>query len=390
MAVQSLDHRILFVTHKYPPSTGGMQKQSFELIEHAKKKMNASSIIYRSNYPKIFFLLSVTVKSFWKVLSNKSIRVVHANDGLMALFLTPLLLIRSVKLCATVHGLDVVFNFSPYRWWIKRYFSKFSFLVAVSEATLEECVKMGISRQKIHFIPNAVELPDNIEKDAKFKRWIEENYQVSLENKLIIASVGRPVPRKGFGWFAENILPYVPNSVYLVVGTAMESSGIILILQKLLPRSIFEKLCKMLGVPLDAMALIEIAEKRNQLVLLNKISKEKLCQTYLHTDIFVMPNLRVKGDFEGFGLVALEAGTFGAICLAANVDGIPSAVKDGVNGFLLESGEPDVWINKINELANRDKLNEAKKRFEAYYKADQVTWDEIGERYLNLFKTQFS
>ncbi|MDE0472609.1 MAG: glycosyltransferase family 4 protein, partial [Ekhidna sp.] len=378
MAAPSLDRQILFVTHKYPPSIGGMQTQSFELIKYAKRKMTVSSIIYRSNYPKILFLLSVTFKSFWKVLGDSRISLVHANDGLMALFLTPLLLVRRVKLCATVHGLDVVFNFSPYRWWVKRYLSKFAFLVAVSEATLEECVKIGIPKHKIHFIPNAVELPDKVGKDAEFKNWIEETYQVSLENKLIIASVGRPVPRKGFGWFAKNVLPHIPNSVYLVVGTAMESRGVILFLQKILPSFIFEQLCKMLGVPLDAIVLIEIAGQGNRLVLLNKISKEELFQTYLHTDIFVMPNLCVKGDFEGFGLVALEAGAFGAICLAANVDGIPSAVKDGVNGFLLESGKPNVWINKINELADQDKHNAAKRKFEAYYNTDQMTWDETG------------
>ncbi|MBC6409854.1 MAG: glycosyltransferase family 4 protein [Ekhidna sp.] len=384
MSNSSLDKRLLFVTHKYPPSTGGMQKQSFELIEYAKKNIKTSSIIYRSNYPKIFFLLSVTFRSFFKVLVDRSIKLVHANDGLMALFLTPLLLIKRVRLCATVHGLDVVFDFSPYRWWVRRCLSKFSFLISVSEATCEECVKIGIPGHKIHFIPNAVELPDTIKKDAEFRNWIEEKYEVSLGNKLIISSVGRPVPRKGFGWFAKNVLPSIPHSIYLIAGTEMESSGVMLTLRRILPRSIFEKLCKMLGVPLDTIALTEIAKKGNQLVLLGKISKEKLLQTYLHTDLFVMPNLHVKGDFEGFGLVALEAGVSGAVCLAADVDGIPSAIKDGVNGFLLESGKPDVWIDKIAKLSEKDEISKAKKKF----KADQITWDEIGERYLCLFEAQ--
>jgi len=388
MVSQFLDSQVLFVTHKYPPSTGGMQKQSFELIEYFRKKIAVSSIIYRSSYPRIFFFLTVTVRSFFKVLGDRRIRLVHANDGLMALFLTPLLLSGRVKLCATVHGLDVVFNFSPYRWWVKRFLSKFSFLIAVSEATLEECVKIGIPRHKIHFIPNAVELPNMTEKDAEFRNWLEENYGVSLGNRLIISSVGRPIPRKGFGWFAKNVLPRIPNSIYLVVGTEMKSSGVILTLKRILPRPIFEKLCKMLGVPLDTVVLTEIAKRGDKLALLSKISKEKLLQIYLHTDLFVMPNLHVEGDFEGFGLVALEAGVLGTVCLVADVDGIPSAIKDGVNGFLLESGKPDIWINKIGELSDNDGISEAKKKFKSHYQADQITWNEVGERYLNLFKAQ--
>ena len=168
----------------------------------------------------------------------------------------------------------------------------------------------------------------------------------------------------------------------------MKSSGVILTLKRILPRPIFEKLCKMLGVPLDTVVLTEIAKRGDKLALLSKISKEKLLQIYLHTDLFVMPNLHVEGDFEGFGLVALEAGVLGTVCLVADVDGIPSAIKDGVNGFLLESGKPDIWINKIGELSDNDGISEAKKKFKSHYQADQITWNEVGERYLNLFKAQ--
>lgn len=381
----SLNNKILFVTHKYPPSTGGMQKQSFELIEFVKKQTEVQEIIYRSNYPKFFFLLTVTLRVFYKVLSNRRIQLIHANDGLMALFLTPLLMIKRLKICATVHGLDVVFNFSLYQWWVKNYLPKFSFLISVSEATLEECVKIGVPRKKVHYIPNAVELPERMERDPSFPKWLQDTYQIELNDKLVISSVGRPVPRKGFGWFAKNVLPEIPNAIYLVVGTEMESRGMILLLRKLLPSAVFEKLCKMLGVPLDTIALTEISKNGDQLVLLGKISQEKLFQTYLHTDIFVMPNLHVKGDFEGFGLVALEAGVFGAICLASNVDGIPSAIEDGKNGFLLESESPNTWIKKISELRKPQGLSGARSDFKNYYESHQITWDEVGERYLTLF-----
>ncbi len=364
-----------------------MQKQSFELVEYAKKKTSISTIIYKSNYAKIFFMLTVTARVLFKVWKNKDIKLVHANDGLIALFLTPLLSIKRIKTCATIHGLDVVFNVAAYQWWVRKYLSKFNFLIAVSEATLEECVKAGIPREKMHYIPNAVELPKIIKKDPAFKPWLEKKYRTNLDGKLILSSVGRPVPRKGFSWFSRNVLPHIPDAIYMVVGTKIESSGVIFLLQRLLPRALFEKLCKMLGVPLDNLWLSEQAKKNSdQIVLLGKVSYQRLLQTYLHTDLFVMPNLHIKGDFEGFGLVALEAGVFGAVCLASNVDGIPSAIQDGVNGFLIESGNSAKWIEKIRQLSQQDEIEMAKKKFRNYYQADQITWEEIGKRYLELFE----
>ena len=101
-----------------------------------------------------------------------------------------------------------------------------------------------------------------------------------------------------------------------------------------------------------------------------------------------MPNLHVKGDFEGFGLVALEAGVFGAICLASNVDGIPSAIKDEENGYLLESGNPTAWIDRISDLRRDDGLSDARTQFKKYYQSRQVTWEEVGAQYLKLFESK--
>ncbi len=376
----------LFVTHKYPPSTGGMQKQSYELITQVAAERPVHKIIFKSNYPKIFFFLSVTLRAYFKVLLNREIKLVHANDGLMALFLTPLLLYkRRIKLCATIHGLDVVFNYSPYQWWVSKYLSQFSFLIAVSEATKEECIKAGIPSHKVYFIPNAVELPEKIDKDPTYKEWLIKEHRVNIDDHFIICSVGRPVPRKGFGWFASQVLPNLDNTIYLVVGTEMENSWVIHLLRKVFSQSLFEKACKMLGVPLDNVHLTELANKNDDIKLMGKISWNNLLQTYLHADLFVMPNLHVKGDFEGFGLVALEAASLGAVCLAANVDGIPSSVKSGENGVLLESANAVAWIKKIKEFQDQDLLTEHRKRFSAYFDGKQMTWRGMSDAYIKLF-----
>ena len=37
---------VLFITHKYPPSIGGMQKQSYELIQGVSKNYKVNVIAY--------------------------------------------------------------------------------------------------------------------------------------------------------------------------------------------------------------------------------------------------------------------------------------------------------------------------------------------------------
>ena len=56
------------------------------------------------------------------------------------------------------------------------------------------------------------------------------------------------------------------------------------------------------------------------------------------------------GEFEGFGLVAVEAAAAGGVVLASNTGGLRSAVKGGVTGFLVNPGEAEAWAAKIVEV----------------------------------------
>ncbi len=45
--------------------------------------------------------------------------------------------------------------------------------------------------------------------------------------------------------------------------------------------------------------------------MLGRVSEEALGSLYRGADLFVMPNVPVPGDIEGFGVVMLEAGLCG-------------------------------------------------------------------------------
>jgi glycosyltransferase involved in cell wall biosynthesis len=78
------------------------------------------------------------------------------------------------------------------------------------------------------------------------------------------------------------------------------------------------------------------------------------------SDIFVMPNVRVAGDVEGFGLVAIEAANAGLLVVASRLEGIVDAVIDGTTGYLCESLNADAWTGRLTDLlADPERAREA-------------------------------
>lgn len=77
--------------------------------------------------------------------------------------------------------------------------------------------------------------------------------------------------------------------------------------------------------------------------LLGYLPESQLKTVYAAADVFVMPNLPVSGDVEGFGLVALEAATYALPVVAAALEGIQDAVVPERTGYLLSAGDAERW-----------------------------------------------
>ena len=56
-------------------------------------------------------------------------------------------------------------------------------------------------------------------------------------------------------------------------------------------------------------------------------------------DVFVMPNRSDGVDFEGFGMVFLEAAAAGKPTIGGRSGGVPEAVEDGVTGLLVDGAD---------------------------------------------------
>ena len=351
--------KIVFITRKYPPSIGGMEKLSYEVTTRISKT-NKSEIIALKK-PQIFlpfFVFYALIKIFFE----KEKCIIHMGDGL----LSPLgLIIKKVKgfpIVLTLHGLDVTFPNFFYQKIMPFFMKKYDKIICISNKVIEECEKRGIPKNKCVFIPIGVEKKEKIECN---KSILKEKIGVDLERNEILLSVGRLVKRKGFHWFLSEVFPTIlkkhNNLVYLIVGKG--------IMEKEIKKVIKEK---------------KLGEN---VFLLSEVENKFLEEIFACSDIFVMPNIRVEGDIEGFGIVAIEAASYGLSIVASNIEGIKNAIQNGKNGIFVEERNSEEYqkiiIDLLENKEKREKLgNDAKN-----YTKQNLSWGKIIKRYLDVYKS---
>jgi glycosyltransferase involved in cell wall biosynthesis len=108
-----------------------------------------------------------------------------------------------------------------------------------------------------------------------------------------------------------------------------------------------------------------------------------LFKLYKEADIFVLPSLT-----EGLPNALLEAMAHSLPVVASSVGGIPGALKDGVQGILVEPGQPDLLADAISRLArNPDQVNQMRRA--AFSKAQQFSAESLAERSRQLIVKTF-
>lgn len=89
-----------------------------------------------------------------------------------------------------------------------------------------------------------------------------------------------------------------------------------------------------------------------------KVSDEELASIYEESDIFVMVSRSIpeRGEVEGFGIVYLEAGSFGKPVIGARSGGIPDAVLNGVTGVLVNPLDEKELADAVMRVLSDDVL----------------------------------
>ena len=103
--------------------------------------------------------------------------------------------------------------------------------------------------------------------------------------------------------------------------------------------------------------------------------KKQFVSLLLNSDFLLFPS-----RYEAFGIVCCEASAFGVISIASNTGGVGGAVKEGINGFLINSNDQGVgYAKKIIDLLNNPQYcdevrHKARKLYEE--KLNWKSWTE--------------
>jgi phosphatidylinositol alpha-1,6-mannosyltransferase len=232
-------------------------------------------------------------------------------------------------------------------------------IIVVSDFTLRavETLLGRAARGRISLISNGVDT-ERFRRGAKAPDLLAL-YQ--LQDCFVFVSVCRLLEKKGIDHairaFARLARIY-PDSRYLVVGT---------------------------GPYQDALNALAVAEGvADRVVFAGQIGDDELVEHYQVGDVFVMPNRELpNGDTEGFGLVFLEANGCGLPVIAGRDGGSTDAVRDGVNGLVVDGHSVDAIFDAMQRMYEDAGLREMIAR-RAIEIAAQAGWEEKTREFLQI------
>jgi len=313
---------LIFVTRKWPPAMGGMETYCFKLVEELRRRHSVELVALPGaadgSVPGIWRLTHFGLTTASRILFGRPLPdLIHVGDmaswpfALMARVRRP-----SFRIVISAHGTDV--SYGRRRGWRGRLYRAYlrtgaallasARVIANSEATAEACRQAGFRRVDI------VPLASDLRAPATMP-----------ETGINLLFAGRLIRRKGLSWFVRNVLPLLPRDIGLDVAGSLWSDE-------------------------EAAALAD--ERVNYLGVLDQ---RALATTYAGALCVVVPNIEMSnGEFEGFGLVAVEAAAAGGVVLASGIGGLRSAVTHGITGFLVAPGDSAAWAAKILEIRDWD------------------------------------
>lgn len=356
---------ILFITRKHPPSVGGMQKLSQSLTKEVGRLTPTSTIYWGGSSLFVpLFVVYAFLRALLTIPRSNHVKLIHLSDALLAPLGLALRTLLRVPVVVTVHGLDVTYQNRIYQAIIPRCLKRMDKIICVSSYTRTQCLRRGISPALCEVIPNGVNMLEFADgHSAQGLRNVQMAAGSGLKDRKILLTVGRLIERKGVVHFLTEVMPRIlarrQDVTYLIVGEGPQ-------------RELIET--RIASLHLEA-----------HVKLLGRVDNQTLHAAYYLTDLFVMPNIPVQNDIEGFGLVALEAAAAGRYVVASRLDGIPEAIVPGQNGILLDPLDSEAYAETILTLLENDERRKALGRQAREFVRGRYSWDIVARRYQQIF-----
>ncbi len=227
------------------------------------------------------------------------------------------------------HGMDILLPQTS--WWkkicLKIILQGAKTVVANSLFTKRELIKLGVKEVNIVVVYPCADWT----KQQSLGLNKKDMEKVAGKKDKVLLSVGRLVKRKSFDKVVKlmpRLLKRVPNLKYVIIGSGQE---------------------------LDNWKLeIGNLKLENVVTILADVGDEELTKWYERSNVFVMPCEQLGGDVEGFGMVFLEAASYGLPVVAGRSGGAPETVHHGYGGFIVEPASTEELYQSLVRLLTDD------------------------------------
>ncbi len=371
--------RTLVVTNDFGPRTGGIESFVTALVERAPRDsvvVHASAQVGDAEYDADLFTRTGVrvIRDPMRMLlptpafARRVAQTVQEYDCTSAWFgaaaplglITPTLRKAGIeRAVATTHGHEV--------WWARLPGTK-GLLHRVGEVTdvvtyLGEYTRLRIGRALSDAASARMQQLTPGVDEGHFRPGLDAEYikaKLGLQDRPLIVTVGRLVPRKGQDRLIEalpDIRKQVPDAALVICGEGPYGTKL-------------RTLVKELGLT----AHVRIVGR----VLLAELPY------YLSAgELFAMPSRNRLGglEVEGLGIVYLEASACGVPVIAGNSGGAPDAVQEGVTGYVVDGEDRAALVERVVALltdpVQAKRMGSAGRAFVE----ERWRWSQISERF---------
>ncbi len=317
-----------------------------------------NQIIYFASYKgknilfQLFFYFFFSIKYIFQLITNKNIKLVHIHTAsrgsfLRKFFVAVIAKIFNKKILLHIHGaeFDIFYQKSP--TFIKKIITKTlnssDLVIVLSKQWKDKVLKISLNPNvKILYNPTIIKELNQTNSDKT--------------NFLFMGHLGK---RKGVYDIIE-AGKYITNKA---VQINLYGDGNIEEFKKLVIDN----------------------NLQDKIIIKGWISGEEKIEVFKNSNALILPSYN-----EGLPISILEAMAYGMPVISTPVGGIPEAVENGFNGFLIQPGDFKALAERIDILASDEQLREnmgkesyriAKEKFDI-----KVITKQLEEIYDNLLK----
>ena len=338
-----ITHELNKIGYKVILVKGTEGKSEGDMMDFAEAKGVEPYVIPRLGREVGFRNDIVAFYKIYRLIKKEKPKIVHTHTakagalGRIAAWLAGVPVILH-----TFHGHVLTGYFGRVKSWVFIQVEKMLALIStkliiVNDEIKKELIDMGIGeKEKFEVVPAGLELKPFFESE-KYRGMLKKELGLPGDS-VLIGIVGRLVPIKGHKYFLE-AAKIILDTGYKIQDARYDDSELKFVI---------------VG---DGDLRQELEDYSNKLGISGNVIftgfRQDLPKIYADLDIVALTSIN-----EALGLVLVEAMASGKPVVATNVGGVPSLVKHGVNGLLINPQDVQALSDAIIKLLNDSDLRQ--------------------------------